>query len=106
MDQHLIVGVPIEDLGDLKELADSLGLQDALTEQQYFDGAAFADLIVPSFYSAAVWATLRTFITTRGNRHKTTRVTYKGAEIEGMSPKDAARIIEQIESATKGDGAK
>jgi hypothetical protein len=106
MDLPLIVGVPVEDRDELRQLAESLNMETAITEQQYFDGQNFADLLVNLTYSAAAWATLRTWISTRANRYKTTRITYKGVEIEGVSPSDAERIIKLIDESRKGNGTK
>lgn len=101
----LIVGVPRTDYEELVNLAAELGQELDTTEQNYFDGADFVDLLVPIIFSGAAWATLRTWIVTRAAQHKLTRITYNGVEIESMSPKDAERIIKAIDEAQHSDGA-
>ena len=102
MNQHIIVGVPLEDIADVEELAVSLDCRDAISEHQYIDGTPYVDIFIDVLSGGAAWLTLRTWITTRANKHKKTRITFNGIEIEGVSPRDAERIIKLIE---QGDGS-
>jgi hypothetical protein len=106
VDDYIILGVPAEDATEFKAFAAELGCGDSVTEQQYFDGAPFVDMLWPLAAPAAAWATVRAWIVARADQYKKTRITYKGVEIVGVSPKEAARIIDQIEKARSGRGAK
>ncbi|OZE28107.1 hypothetical protein CH278_24610 [Rhodococcus sp. 05-2254-5] len=93
MEDFLVIGVPRVDGADLERLAAEVGLAGELSEQHYFDGEPWIELAKYSFFSAAGWHTLRTWLQLRAERLRHTRVTYKGVEIEGMGPKDTMKII-------------
>lgn len=98
MSAMFIVGVPDTDRDDLTALAQDLNYHNNLIEQRYFDGTNFVEMVFayPTL-SAAAWLTLRTWITTRAERHKSTRITTNGIETIGVSPKDAIRLLEAIQ---------
>ena len=93
MNEIFIVGVPTVDSDDLTKLSERLGTSQDFSEQRYFDGATFIEVIVPSVLSAAAWATLRAWIRARADVLKATRVAYRGVEITAMNAKDSERII-------------
>lgn len=93
MDTVFILGVPPADQEDLLTLATELQATPEFAEHKYFDGAAFVEIVLPIVFTAQAWRTLRTWIQTRGEVAKATRVTTSDFEITGMTPDQAERII-------------
>lgn len=105
MNDICIIGVPASESDDLSKLSDQLGTSKDFSEQRYFDGAAYIEVIVPMVLSATAWATLRAWIRARADILKATRVAYRGVEITCMNAKDSERIISMLsENVTVEDG--
>ncbi len=67
MKDIFIIGVPASESDDLSKLSEQLGTSKDFSEQRYFDGAAYIEVIVPMVLSAAAWATLRAWIRARAD---------------------------------------
>lgn len=94
----MIVGVPVEDRGDLEALMASIDGAAEFSQHRYIDGATYIEAITQIVFSAAAWATFREWIRARSDVKKATRVTMDGVEITAMTPKDVVRVIELIGS--------
>jgi hypothetical protein len=110
MDASLIVGVPEEDRAELVQLAESLGEPADISVQKYFDGGNVLELAVQGAQvlgaSTAVWATIRTFLITRADRLKHTRITIPGKGTwEGVNARDVMKMIKLIEDQSETDGS-
>ncbi|WP_129590561.1 hypothetical protein [Cryobacterium aureum] len=99
----IIIGVLPADRDDLADLASSLGRDSDVTEQRYFDGANFLDLLLPlgttTASATAIWATVRTWLITRSDQLKNSRVTYNGRDIviDGMNRRDTVKVISALD---------
>lgn len=95
-DGVFILGVPTQEVHDLRALADQVSTDAEFAEHRYFDGATFAEVIIPLALSTTVWTTVRTWIRSRAEVLKATRVSVDGVEITAMKRKDAERIIKLL----------
>ena len=95
-DDVFILGVPAEEAHDLRTLADQVSTDAEFAEHRYFDGATFVEVLLPLVLSTATWATVRTWIRSRAEVLKATRISMDGVEITAMKPKDAERIIKLL----------
>lgn len=95
-DEVFILGVPTEEARDLRALADQVMSDAEFAEHRYFDGATFVETILPLVLSTATWATVRTWIRSRAEVLKATRISVGGVEITAVKPKDAERIIKLL----------
>lgn len=91
-----ILGVPTQEVHDLRALADQVSTDAEFAEHRYFDGATFVEVVLPLALSAGVWATVRTWIRSRAEVLKATRISVDGVEITAMKLKDAERIIKLL----------
>lgn len=95
-DNVFILGVPTEEARDLRALADQVMSDAEFAEHRYFDGATFVEAILPLALSTATWATVRTWIRSRADVLKATRISVNGMEITAVKPRDAERIIKLL----------
>ena len=105
----LIVGVPEPDRDELIQLAESLEQPAEISRQEYFDGGDFVELAIQGTQalgaSTVVWATVRTWLITRADRLKHTRITIPGGgTYEGLSAPEVMRIIKLLDKLSDTDG--
>ncbi len=89
----LIVGVPTSDKDDLQALTAAIRVAPEFSEQRYFDGETFVEIVLSAALSSAAWATLRSWIQARAEVLKATRVAGRGIEITAVDAKSAERLI-------------
>lgn len=92
-DDVFILGVPTEEARELRAFTGQVLVDAEFAEHRYFDGATFVETILPLVLSTTAWSTVRTWIRSRAEVLKATRISVGGMEITAMKPKDAERII-------------
>lgn len=80
----------------MRVLTDQVTSDAEFAEHRYFDGATFVEAILPLLLSTAAWATVRTWIRSRAEILRATRISVGGVEITAVKPKDAERIIKLL----------
>jgi hypothetical protein len=110
MTDSLIVGVPEEDRAELVLLSESLRQPSEILKQSNFDGVSFLELAVHGVQAAGastvVWATVRTWLITRAERLKHTRIIIPGqGSFEGASAREVMKIIKLVDELSKSDGS-
>ena len=94
--EHFIIGVPSEDRAELAALVAEIGEPDDLVEHRYFDASLFVDALIHAGMSAAAWDVVRTWIKSRAEVKKATRISVGGIEMTALSPRDAKKMLKNL----------
>ncbi|MFE2375601.1 hypothetical protein [Streptomyces sp. NPDC059398] len=96
---HVIVAVSSQEsraADELETLAQGVAAAGERTEQRPFDGEATLQILIA--LSAATFPYFRTWIRSRTEQRKVTKVVIDGLELSGYTEKEANRILDRVQS--------